>query len=172
MQKVHQRFEHAFPKIITLIQQRNTSEAERSSFLSEFFNKQDRLGFVILGGIFAEGIDYVGDALIGAIVVGVGLPQANSEQQLISADFESQHLNGFDYAYRFPGLIRVLQSAGRVIRSDTDKGVIVLLDRRFQQIDTIRHLPSHWQINHCQQLEGLQNSLNTFWDSTEATGTN
>ena len=171
MQKVHQRFEHAFPAIITLIQQRNNSEAERSSFLSEFFNQQDRLGFVILGGIFAEGIDYVGDALIGAIVVGVGLPQANSEQQLISADFESQHLNGFDYAYRFPGLIRVLQSAGRVIRSDTDKGVIVLLDRRFQQIDTIRHLPSHWQINHCQQLEDLQNSLNTFWDSTEAIGT-
>jgi Rad3-related DNA helicase len=75
------------------------------------------------------------------------------------------------YAYRFPGLIRVLQSAGRVIRSDTDKGVIVLLDRRFQQIDNIRHLPSHWQINHCQQLENLQNSLNTFWDSTEAIGT-
>lgn len=168
MQKVHERFELAFPEIITLIQQRNTSEAERSSFLSEFFNKQGRLGFVILGGIFAEGIDYVGDALIGAIVVGVGLPQANSEQQLISADFESQHLNGFDYAYRFPGLIRVLQSAGRVIRSDTDKGVIVLLDRRFQQIDNIRHLPSHWQINHCQQLEGLQKSLKTFWDSEKA----
>jgi DNA excision repair protein ERCC-2 len=94
----------------------------------------------------------------------VGLPQANSEQQLISADFESQHLNSFDYAYRFHGLIRVLQSAGRVILSDTDKGAIVLLDRRFQQMNNIRHLPSHCQINHCQQLEGLRKSLNAFWD--------
>ena len=153
-----------------MIQQRNTSEDERSIFLSEFFNRQDRLGFVILGGIFAEGIDYVGDALIGAIVVGVGLPQANSEQQLISADFESQHLNGFDYAYRFPGLIRVLQSAGRVIRSDINKGVIALIDRRFQQIDNIRHLPSHWKIDHCQQLEGLRKSLNAFWGHEKAIG--
>ena len=110
---------------------------------------RDGFNLPILGGIFAEGIDYVGEALIGAIVVDVGLTQDNSEQQLISTDFESQHLNGFDYAYRFPGLIRVLQSAGRVIRSDINKGVIALIDRRFQQIDNIRHLPSHWQIDHC-----------------------
>lgn len=165
MQKVHERFEEKFPLIVALIQKRNTDDAERTSFLSEFFDHQNTLGFVILGGIFAEGIDYVGDALIGAIVVGVGLPQANSEQQLIGADFESQQLNGFDYAYRFPGLTRVLQSAGRVIRSDTDRGVVVLLDRRFQQTENIQHLPTHWQVSFCQQLEALQQSLKTFWES-------
>jgi DNA excision repair protein ERCC-2 len=136
--------------------------------LSELYEKQNTLGFVILGGIFAEGIDYIGDALIGAIIVGVGLPQASSEQQLILRDFEAQQLNGFDYAYRFPGLTRVLQSAGRVIRSDTDQGVVVLLDRRFQQDENIQHLPPHWQVAHCQHLASLQETLESFWANVGA----
>jgi DNA excision repair protein ERCC-2 len=168
MQKVHQRFSENYAQIATLIQQRNTNDDERARFLSEFFEKQNTLGFVILGGIFAEGIDYIGDALIGAIIVGVGLPQASSEQQLILRDFEAQQLNGFDYAYRFPGLTRVLQSAGRVIRSDTDQGVVVLLDRRFQQDENIQHLPPHWQVAHCQHLASLQETLESFWANVGA----
>ena len=165
MQKVHERFDENYPQIAVLIQQQNTDDTGRSLFLSAFFEKQNTLGFVILGGIYAEGIDYIGDSLIGAIIIGVGLPQANSEQQLIQQDFEAQQLNGFDYAYRFPGLTRVLQSAGRVIRSDTDRGVVVLLDRRFQQTVNTQYLPPHWQVTHCQQLETLQQSVKSFWAS-------
>lgn len=122
-----------------------------------------------MGGRFAEGIDYQGDALIGAIIVGVGLPQANSEQQLIQQDFEALELDGFDYAFRYPGLIRVMQSAGRVIRSERDCGVVVLLERRFRQSDYAQHLPRHWQAQYCNSPESLEQSLSEFWDDMEET---
>ncbi len=133
MQQVHARFSLLYPEINSLLQQREFDEAAQRQFLSRFFDADRQLGFAIMGGRFAEGIDYQGDALIGAIIVGVGLPQANTEQQLIQQDFDTLGLDGFDYAFRFPGLIRVKQSAGRVIRDEQDCGVVILLDRRFQQ---------------------------------------
>jgi len=120
-----------------------------------------------MGGVFAEGIDYVGSALIGTIIVGVGMPQANIQQQLIQQDFDAMQLNGFDFAYRFPGLTRVQQSAGRVIRSDTDYGVIILLDQRFKRADYQRHFPRHWQTRHCSDCDSLEQSLNQFWSRVD-----
>ncbi|TNF87492.1 MAG: ATP-dependent DNA helicase [Gammaproteobacteria bacterium] len=167
MQQVHERFLASYPEIETLLQQRDFDEAEQRRFLSAFFESDRRLGFAIMGGRFAEGIDYRGKALIGAIIVGVGLPQANLEQQLIQQDFESLELDGFDYAFRFPGLIRVMQSAGRVIRSETDRGVVVLLDRRFRQTGYARCLPRHWQTRYCNSPDSLEQSLTAFWEDRE-----
>jgi DNA excision repair protein ERCC-2 len=167
MQQVHQRFEERFADIKTLLQQREYDAAAQQHFLQQFFEDSGQLGFAIMGGRFAEGIDYRGDALIGAIIVGVGLPQLSSEQKLIQQDFDALQLDGFDYAFRFPGLIRVKQSAGRVIRSEQDRGVVVLLDRRFQQSAYARYLPAHWNPQHCGDTQTLEHALGAFWDSPD-----
>jgi Rad3-related DNA helicase len=169
MQQVHDRFSERYSEISSVIQQREFDEAAQQQFLSGFFDGERQLGFAIMGGRFAEGIDYQGDALIGAIIVGVGLPQANTEQQLIQQDFDLLQLDGFDYAFRFPGLIRVKQSAGRVIRSEQDRGVVILLDRRFQQAAYARHLPVHWNPEHCKDPHSLEQSLSAFWQDMENT---
>ncbi|MCP4472838.1 MAG: ATP-dependent DNA helicase [Gammaproteobacteria bacterium] len=167
MQQVHQRFAERFGDIETLIQQREFDESAQRKFLQRFFEAERQLGFAIMGGRFAEGIDYRGDALIGAIVVGVGLPQPSSEQQLIQQDFDALQLDGFDYAFRFPGLIRVKQSAGRVIRSEQDRGVVVLLERRFRQPAYARHLPPHWSPVYCNDADSLGQSLQAFWENED-----
>jgi len=167
MQQVHRRFAELFGDIETLIQQREFDETAQRQFLQQFFEARRQLGFAIMGGRFAEGIDYRGDALIGAIIVGVGLPQLSSEQQLIQQDFDAMQLDGFDYAFRFPGLIRVKQSAGRVIRSEQDRGVVVLLDRRFRQPAYARYLPPHWNPVVCNNAESLEQSLQTFWEKED-----
>jgi len=163
MQKVHDHFEKHYAGIDTMVQVRAASDQQRVEFLSHYFDRTNTLGFAIMGGVFAEGIDYVGSALIGTIIVGVGMPQANTQQQLIQQDFDAMQLNGFDFAYRFPGLTRVQQSAGRVIRSDTDYGVIILLDQRFQRADYQQHFPPHWQTRHCPEFDSLEKSLHRFW---------
>ncbi|MCP3690131.1 MAG: hypothetical protein GY784_17135, partial [Gammaproteobacteria bacterium] len=163
MQQVYESFIKHYGSTPCTIQQKDSNDDQRREYLQQFFERDNTLGFAIMGGIFAEGIDYHGNALIGAIVVGVGLPQPNTEQQLIENDFRRMQLNGFDYAYRFPGLIRVQQSAGRVIRSETDKGVVVLLDRRFQHADYRKYFPPHWQAQLCPDIDALENSLMEFW---------
>lgn len=163
MHKVHGRFQQLYTFVDTLLQIQSADDEQRQNFLDQFHHRSQTLGFAIMGGIFAEGIDYQGESLIGAIVVGVGMPQANTEQQLIQQDFESLKLNGFDFAFRFPGLTRVQQSAGRVIRSESDRGVVILLDRRFQQSAYRMHLPAHWQPQHSQSIDALEQSLRQFW---------
>ncbi|MDH5354329.1 MAG: ATP-dependent DNA helicase [Gammaproteobacteria bacterium] len=163
MQQVYDRFLTRYRAVPTMQQSRDSSDGERRDFLNKFSAGEKTLGFVIMGGIFAEGIDYQGESLIGAIVVGVGLPQANNEQKLIEQDFQRLGLNGFDHAYRFPGLIRVQQSAGRVIRSENDRGIVILLDRRFQHNAYQQHYPAHWQPEHCETIDSLEQSLLEFW---------
>ncbi|HEY5740190.1 MAG TPA: ATP-dependent DNA helicase [Gammaproteobacteria bacterium] len=168
MQQVHEHFSREFPQIDTRLQQREFDDAAQAAFIAGFFDGDKRLGFAIMGGRFAEGIDYRGEALIGAILVGVGLPQASLEQELIREDFEALRLDGFDYAFRFPGLIRVQQSAGRVIRDERDRGVVVLLERRFRQAAYARYLPRHWRLQYCNDAESLEQSLTAFWHEAEA----
>jgi len=163
MHKVFERFCQLYPSFDTMLKSRSADDDARGAFINEFKNHEQALGFAIMGGIFAEGIDYQGQTLIGAIVVGVGMPQANTEQQLIQQDFESIGLNGFDFAYQFPGLTRVQQSAGRVIRSETDCGVVILLDRRFQHSTYRAYYPTHWQPRLCQSIDALEESLAQFW---------
>ncbi len=167
MQQVHERFTGRHPGIDTLLQHRDSDEAAQQEFLRRFFEAERQLGFAIMGGRFAEGIDYRGDALIGAIIVGVGLPQVSSEQKLIQQDFDAMGLDGFDFAFRYPGLIRVKQSAGRVIRGDSDRGVVVLLERRFRQGAYARELPAHWRPEYCNDLATLEQSLREFWEDQD-----
>ncbi|HUS37642.1 MAG TPA: ATP-dependent DNA helicase, partial [Verrucomicrobiae bacterium] len=118
-----------------LAQSPQMSEPDRETFLKSFAREptETQIGFAVLGGIFGEGIDLVGDRLIGAIIVGVGLPQLCLERDLISERFAARQLDGYDFAYRFPGMNRVLQAAGRVIRTEKDRGFVLLIDRRFAE---------------------------------------
>ena len=165
MHKVHDHFQRHYADTDTMLQIRAADDAQRSDFLRHYFERDNTLGFAIMGGVFAEGIDYAGSSLIGAIIVGVGMPQANTEQRLIQDDFERMQMNSFDFAYRFPGLTRVQQSAGRVIRSETDRGVVILVDSRFRQTAYRQYLPPHWQARECGDIDTLQQSLNQFWNN-------
>ena len=133
--------------LLTIIQSPGMEEAEREAFLGQF--QQDVtvpvVGFAVLGGIFSEGVDLIGDRLSGVIIVGVGLPQMSNESELIKKHFSASGKNGYDYAYVFPGMNKVLQAGGRLIRSETDTGRIVLIDDRFLQPKYQKMLPREWK---------------------------
>ena len=122
------------------------NEDERQAFLSNFKESphETTLGFCVLGGIFSEGIDLKADRLIGAIIVGTGLPGIGSERELLKAYFDEKRGQGFDYAYLFPGMNKVLQAGGRVIRCEEDRGIIALLDQRFNYSSYQRMFPREW----------------------------
>lgn len=166
LQQVYEVFCTRHPEIATLVQQSNATDAERTAFLERFSPAPDAtlLGFGVLGGVFGEGVDLAGDRLIGCAVVGVGLPQVNPRQEMLRRYFDEKNGQGFDFAYRYPGMNKVLQAAGRVIRTPEDKGVVLLIDDRFDQSDYSRLLPAHW--SHRQTLhtpEQLRSSLQAFW---------
>ncbi|MEG2543486.1 MAG: helicase C-terminal domain-containing protein, partial [Longicatena sp.] len=122
------------------------------------------LYFAVLGGMFGEGIDLKGDKLIGAFLIGVGLPQINPQQDLIKDHFDQENQNGFAYAYRFPGMNKVLQGAGRVIRSHSDLGILVFIDERYTTRAYMDLLPLH--LRHYEVIQDeqtLQSTLRCFW---------
>jgi Rad3-related DNA helicase len=131
----------------TILQQAEMAEDERESFLSAFEAGNDRtfIGFAVMGGIFSEGIDLVGDRLTGVVVVGVGLPQVGLERNIIKDYFDETGKHGFDYAYVYPGLNKVLQAGGRLIRSEHDHGMLMLVDDRYLQPRYQRLLPEEWK---------------------------
>ncbi len=139
-------FESAHPEVRTLVQQTGMDDAARVSFLSEFAEepKETLLGFGVMGGVFGEGIDLTGSRLIGTAVVGVGLPMVSPRQEKLREYCEGVFGSGFDYAYRYPGMNKVLQAAGRVIRTDTDRGVVLLIDDRYLTLDYRNLCPPHW----------------------------
>ena len=130
-----------------LLQKEDMGEEDKENFLNIFRVERDRtvLGFCVLGGVFSEGIDLKHDSLIGAAIVGTGLPQVGQERELLKEYFDNQGLSGFDYAYRFPGMNKVLQAAGRVIRTAEDTGVVLLLDERFLQGAYRALYPREWE---------------------------
>lgn len=148
-----------------IIQSQYMGEEAREIFLENF--EEDRAcslaGFCVLGGIFSEGIDLAKDRLIGAIIVGTGLPQVCNDREILKQYFDSRNMRGFDYAYLYPGMNKVLQSAGRVIRTEEDKGVIVLLDERFQGRQYQEIFPREWDGYRTCRLESLKESIDDFW---------
>ncbi|WP_394236352.1 helicase C-terminal domain-containing protein [Niallia oryzisoli] len=144
---VYEQFKQEDNETKTLIQTTGMTEEEREAFLEAFKpNQSDTLlGFAVLGGIFSEGIDLIGDRLNGVVVVGVGLPQLCFERDLIKDYFNKQGKNGYNYAYVYPGMNKVLQAGGRLIRSEKDHGTIVLIDDRFLQQQYQQLLPSDWK---------------------------
>ncbi|MFD1217644.1 ATP-dependent DNA helicase [Microbulbifer celer] len=164
LQQVAERFAAQFPELPLVQQVSSSSDQQRAEFLAHFRENRRSLGFAIMGGIFGEGVDYVGEQLIGTIVVGVGLPQVNEEQELLREASDIEGENGFDMAYRYPGLTRVLQTAGRVIRTETDRGVVILADYRFTDPFYRPLYPQHWQPKTCNNGDALSTALQQFWN--------
>ena len=146
-------------------QESNMNEDERQAFLEHFEEQphETTLGFCVLGGIFSEGIDLKADRLIGAIVVGTGLPGLGSERELLRTYFDEKSGQGFDYAYLFPGMNKVLQAGGRVIRTESDKGVIALLDERFNYSGYQRLFPREWIPFDKTDKESVEELVEKFW---------
>lgn len=168
MNEVYSRFVEKYPEIDTFVQESAMSEEEREIFLNRFqpSNTSPMICFGVLGGIFSEGIDLKGDRLIGAIVIGVGLPQISIEQDIIMEYFQKKNGRGYENAYMFPGMNKVLQAAGRVIRSENDKGVVLLVDERFSQRNYRSLFPKHWEHgSSVRSNRELQKKLEQFWTS-------
>ncbi len=173
-------------KVECLVQEEYMDEQSREAFLSRFEERQggmspdldlsavihmdieweeekSLLGFCVLGGIFSEGIDLKNDSLIGAIVVGTGLPLVCNEREILKHYFDAQGDNGFDFAYKYPGMNKVLQAAGRVIRTAEDVGVIALLDERFLTPSYLRMFPREWNDYESVSLDKIEKKIEHFW---------
>lgn len=166
-----------------ILQSEYMSEEDREAFLARFEGnagcdlgasicmdieieeEKTLIGFCVLGGIFSEGIDLKEDSLIGVIIVGTGLPQVCYERELLKQYFDEGGQNGFDYAYRYPGMNKVLQAAGRVIRTVDDIGIVALLDERFLQYAYLRMFPREWANFEKVSYSGIARRVERFWDS-------
>lgn len=170
MRKVYKAFaENAFG-CRCIVQKQGMSIAERNKFLEKF--KTDReetlVGFCVLGGAFAEGVDLQGDKLIGTIIVGMGLPKLSAEQNILQNYFEETRESGYDYAYTYPAMIKVQQAAGRVIRSESDRGVVVLIDDRYAEPPVLRLMPKSWRrIKFASDPDQLASIIERFWERSD-----
>ena len=162
--------EDSLEESLTIIMQHsNMNEAEREEFLQAFEQEDGGtlVAFCVMGGIFGEGIDLKNDRLIGAVIVGTGLPQISNEREILKQYYDKQGLSGFDYAFRYPGINKVLQAAGRVIRTQEDRGIIVLLDERFLQSDYNALYPREWKNRIVGNVETVDAEICKFWENTK-----
>ncbi|MCR5735339.1 MAG: ATP-dependent DNA helicase [Lachnospiraceae bacterium] len=162
--------DRCFSKDVILLKQKSSmSEMEREEFLESFYDneadvhKKTLIGFCVMGGIFSEGIDMKNDTLIGAIIVGTGFPMVCNEREIMKASYEQAGLNGFDYAYRFPGMNKVLQAGGRVIRTMDDIGIVALLDERFLTGSYKKLFPREWSRYEICASHNVSGKVKDFW---------
>ncbi len=184
LKKIYDLYEQRFAgeEKECILQKEAMSEEEREAFLNRFQgnagldlqqpihmeieeDEHTLIGFCVLGGIFGEGIDLKKDSLIGAVIVGTGIPQVCCEREILKNYFDGRGENGFDYAYRYPGMSKVLQAAGRVIRTAEDVGIIVLLDERFLQTSNRRLFPREWESFERVSVDSIAKRVERFWDS-------
>lgn len=166
MEEVYQRYIQLYPEAEVLIQSRELKDVEKEAFLANFQAQTEQvvLGFCVLGGVFSEGIDLKKNRLIGSIIVSVGLPQISKEQEELKKYFDEKNQQGFYYIYQLPGFNKIMQAAGRVIRTEEDRGVILLIDQRFGRKDYMQLYPTHWSkgvVVH--DLNSMLNQLKQFW---------
>lgn len=169
--EVYEVFEELYGEDLAecFLQSPGMNEKKREEFLKEFQKEErrgnkSRLGFCVMGGIFSEGIDLKGDALIGAAVIGTGLPQVCHEREILKAFYEERGMDGFAYAYRYPGMNKVLQAAGRVIRTSEDRGIVLLLDERFLNSEYKRLFPLEWEgYQICMGAPQAEDAIGRFW---------
>lgn len=167
MNEVYRVFQEDYPEVDTLLQTAGMDEAARMAFLDRFSedNAETLLGFCVLGGIYAEGIDLRGERLIGTAVVGVGLPQVNKEQEILREYYDKQNGKGFAFAYQYPGMNKVLQAAGRVIRGEQDRGVVLLIDSRFSTPAYRGLFPPHWErFRTVRSAAEAEQAVRAFWE--------
>jgi DNA excision repair protein ERCC-2 len=167
MRMVLEAFRSAGAGTDVIVQEPGMSERQREGFLGRFETDNPRtlVGFAVMGGIFGEGIDLVGTRLSAAAVVGVGLPAVCLERELIREYFTTRLEQGFEYAYMYPGINRVLQAAGRVIRTETDRGVVLLIDQRYGSEHYHALLPEHWSTVTIRGHDEFCRELQSFWDN-------
>ena len=168
MERIAAAFRALAPKVETAVQKRGMTSAERSAFLARFTPREKSwfVAFCVTGGVYAEGVDLAGDRLIGAVIVGVGLPQVSAERELIAAYYQEECGQGKEYAYLYPGMNRILQAAGRVIRQEEDRGVVVLIDDRFRDPACRRIFPPGWHgLKYAGNRAALAALLHRFWEA-------
>lgn len=165
MTLVFRHYRKLWPYDDVICQEPSMSEARRSDFIDRFRARPTRslVGFIVLGGVFAEGVDLPGDRLSGAAIVSTGMPQISFERETLRELLDDADDGGMDAAYTYPGLRRVLQAAGRVIRTETDRGVVVLMDLRYRGEKLRELLPPHWPVEDVKKLSALTEGLRAFW---------
>lgn len=167
MKEITQKFIERFNDISLIVQQGEMKEQEREAFLNEFKEdpRETKLGFCVLGGIFSEGIDLTGDRLIGVVVIGVGLPQLCLERNIIKDYFQKEKGRGYEFSYMYPGMNKVLQGVGRVIRTEKDRGAALLIDDRFLSPNYQALMPPEWKNQKVvRNREELRTELKEFWN--------
>lgn len=163
-------FRRKYPDVEIIVQSRGMDTAEKEAFLSGFKDDRGhlRIGFCVLGGAFSEGVDLPGSRLIGSIVFGVGIPALSNERNIIKEYFDNTEGDGYDYAYTYPGMNRVLQAVGRVIRREGDRGVAVLVDDRYAEPKYRTLFPAHWEgVQYAGNARSLAEIMRRFWKSTD-----
>ena len=149
-----------------IVQGQGMGESDRKEFLEEFEREREHslVAFCVIGGVFSEGIDLKEERLIGVIIVGTGLPMVCVEQEILKGYFDETEERGFDFAYQYPGMNKVLQAAGRVIRTHEDEGVILLLDDRFLRRDYLELFPREWEHYHLVNRNNVSQCIADFWE--------
>lgn len=166
MNEIYTLFIDRYPMVEAMLQQPSMQEEEKEGFLQCFQMDSEKgiVAFAVMGGMFSEGIDLAGDRLIGAVIVGVGLPQVCFERDIIMQFFMEKNGMGFEYAYMYPGMNKVMQAAGRVIRSEQDRGVVLLIDERFGSSRYTNMFPQEWlHSSRVKSPEELGRILEEFW---------
>ena len=166
MTEVQTLFKYKYPHIRTVVQAKDMSEHARRGFLDAFRAgaRTTLVGFSVLGGIYSEGIDLVGDRLIGSVIVGVGLVQPSDENEILREYYDDKYEAGREYAYIYPGFNRVLQAAGRVIRTETDRGVVVFIDERYAEPTYKELMPAQYRTaKFVGDTQSLAAVLDRFW---------
>ena len=168
MEKVLEHFREKYPTIETVVQSKGMTVADREAFLNAF--REDgklRVGFCVLGGSFSEGVDLPGKQLIGTVIIGTGIPGISNERNILREYYDHTRENGYDYAYTYPGMNRVLQAAGRVIRREEDRGIVVLIDDRYATDQYKVLFPDHWKsIEYAGSAFELAEIVKDFWKNT------
>ena len=160
-----ERFRMLYPDVRCVRQESKMGEAERAAFIAQFEENPAAplLAFTVLGGVFAEGVDLPGNRLIGAAIVSVGIPLICTEREIIREMTDDGEGAGYDFAYLYPGFRRVLQAAGRVIRTETDRGVVLLIDERFVQEKYVGLMPPHWNVRVMENPDAAARAAARFW---------
>ena len=167
MKTVFRHFAPMMPEATLVMQKAGMSYKERERFLSVFGDRRYRnvVGFCVLGGMFSEGIDLTGEKLIGAVIVGTGMPGLSAKRNIMMEYYDSTMEKGREFAYIFPGMNKVLQAAGRVIRSEEDRGMVLLIDDRYGEPGTRLLFPEHWRhLRYTGDPRSLRHILAEFWD--------
>jgi len=164
MDKLYDTYENLYNTSNIILQTQGINEEEQNDIVNKFRSETNVVLFTVVGGIFSEGIDLPLEKLIGAVIIGTGIPQISFERNIIKSFFDNKFNSGYDFAYKYPGFNKVLQSAGRVIRTENDKGIVLLIDSRLCQVTYLKLFPEHWR--HYKKIGSsseAKEEINLFW---------